>query len=317
MSDRASEPSDAEAFHALLIESYRLQSSSDHAVESPPVDGDAEEFPDSNDHDGSLERPGAETVRDVAPVEPDVDVVSNGNGSENGNGVSADRIPAITDEERPAPFGSDGDRFEEIARVLSHDLRNPLSVARGHLELAKGADPERVDHHLERVDRAHDRIEDLVEDVVGLARSGRHAGEFAPVDLCEAATTAWQMVETCEATLDVEGTIRVVADRSRLGRLLENLFANAITHGGSDVTVSVGCLDGGFYVEDDGQGFTTDHHGRLFEQGYSSTDGHTGLGLSIVRQVADAHGWDVLAKPSDSGGARFEVRGVRTDDERP
>jgi len=77
------------------------------------------------------------------------------------------------------------------------------------------------------------------------------------------------------------------------------------------VTVTVGHLEDGFYVADDGVGVPPDDRAAVFESGYSSGDG-TGLGLSIVRQVATEHGWDVSLVGSDAGGARFEFTGVES-----
>ena len=101
----------------------------------------------------------------------------------------------------------------------------------------------------------------------------------------------------------------------RLGRLLENLFRNALEHGGTDVTVTVRLLEDGLAVEDDGPGVPESERERLFDAGYSTTERGTGFGLRIVRQIADEHGWDVTVGESATGGARFEVTGVETADE--
>jgi signal transduction histidine kinase len=77
------------------------------------------------------------------------------------------------------------------------------------------------------------------------------------------------------------------------------------------VIVTVGDLEDGFYVADDGVGIPPDDREAVFESGYSADDG-TGLGLSIVRQVATEHGWDVSLTGSDAGGARFEFTGVES-----
>jgi signal transduction histidine kinase len=85
---------------------------------------------------------------------------------------------------------------------------------------------------------------------------------------------------------------------------------DAVDHGSDGVTVTVGELPDGFYVEDDGPGIPDGDRGRVFEAGYSTVAGGTGLGLSIVTQVADAHGWDVRVTDGVDGGARFEITGV-------
>jgi signal transduction histidine kinase len=87
---------------------------------------------------------------------------------------------------------------------------------------------------------------------------------------------------------------------------------NAVTHGGSDVTVRVGNLAGGFYIEDDGEGIPASAEADVFEAGYSHTSEGTGFGLSIVNQVSNSHGWTVHLDSSNTGGARFEITGVAT-----
>jgi signal transduction histidine kinase len=83
-----------------------------------------------------------------------------------------------------------------------------------------------------------------------------------------------------------------------------------VEHGGEAVTVTVGALDDGFYVADDGPGIPETERDSIFEAGYSTADDGTGFGLRIVEQVADAHGWTVGVVESEAGGASFEVRGV-------
>lgn len=93
-------------------------------------------------------------------------------------------------------------------------------------------------------------------------------------------------------------------------QLLENLFRNAVEHGGPDVTVEVGALEDGFFVEDDGPGIPSDARDEVFDVGYSSADDGSGFGLSIVRRIATAHGWDISVTEGTDGGARFEITDV-------
>ena len=70
----------------------------------------------------------------------------------------------------------------------------------------------------------------------------------------------------------------------------------------------------GFYVEDDGPGIAADDRKQVFEAGYSSTREGTGFGLSIVKEIVEAHGWEIRVTEGTNGGARFEITGVEFGD---
>jgi Signal transduction histidine kinase len=128
----------------------------------------------------------------------------------------------------------------------------------------------------------------------------------------DVAEECWETVETAAASLTVEAPQTVRADRSRLRQLLENLYRNAVEHGGDDVTVSVDLMTDGFAVADTGPGIPESNRERIFQAGYSTTPDGTGFGLRIVEQVANAHGWEVTVTESEEGGARFEFTGVQS-----
>jgi PAS domain S-box-containing protein len=235
------------------------------------------------------------------------------------------------------------ERLDEFVSVVSHDLRSPLSVASGRLELAL---EERDSEHLEAAATAVERSQHLIADLLSLTTEGDRDVETESVDLGSVAEKSWETVETGPATLVVDADRSIRADRSRLRQLLGNLYRNAVEHasgpdhpprgegassgsaggrsrlsrdpaadGSGDVTVTVGGLADGFYLADDGVGIPSDIREDVFESGYSTHDG-TGLGLSIVSQVAAAHGWEVGLTESADGGARFEFTGVEFADDR-
>jgi signal transduction histidine kinase len=203
------------------------------------------------------------------------------------------------------------DRLEEFASVVSHDLRSPLGVARGRISLAQD-DGELA--HLGPASRSIDRSLELIDDLLSLARAGKEIGEVDAIPLAA-------VVRDCEANVDgavvslAEDLPTVRADRSRLVTLFENLLRNAVEHGGSGVSITVGGLDGGFYLEDDGRGIPADDLDAVFDIGFSSHPDGTGFGLSIAKQIADAHGWVIRATDGSAGGARFEVTGVESASE--
>lgn len=202
------------------------------------------------------------------------------------------------------------DRLEEFASVVSHDLRNPLNVIQGRIELAQD---DCQSDHLDHAATATDRSLELVDDLLLLAREGEHVRDVERVDLDSLVENCWQSVATADATLVVDTDQVIEADSSRLRQLLENLIRNAVEHGGETVTVTVGSLPNGFFVADDGRGISEEVRDRIFDAGYSTTHDGTGFGLNIVKEVAHAHGWEVRATESESGGARFEITGVTVE----
>lgn len=200
-------------------------------------------------------------------------------------------------------------RLEEFATIVSHDLRNPLAVAKGRLALARD---EVESSHIEAVDRAHDRMSVLIDELLGLAKEGEAITERQRVELAQMVENCWQTVGTRNATLVTETTAIVLADVNRLRQLLENLIRNAIEHGGDGVTVTVGDHPNGFYVEDDGPGISPAVRNEIFEPGVSTNAEGTGFGLSIVDRVAEAHGWTVDLAKDDLDNTRFEITTVAT-----
>lgn len=231
---------------------------------------------------------------------------------------------------REAELERQVDRLEEFASVVSHDLRSPLTVAQGHVELIRD---EIAEENLKQLEFAHTRMTEIIEDSLALARGGNEVTEVETVSLGEMAERAWKTVASDEDTLEIEHDLTFEADPERLQRILENLFRNSIEHASSDsrphseteielgfgpqsadtdeidpVTVVVGRLadEDGFFVADSGPGIDPDEREAVFEAGNSGTEMGSGLGLAIVRRIAQAHGWEVSIADSETGGARFE-----------
>jgi PAS domain S-box-containing protein len=209
--------------------------------------------------------------------------------------------------QREQELARQNERLEEVIDAVSHDLRSPLHVATSSLELA---DDTAGDEAIERTKGALDRMDQIINDLVKFAREGEQVDDLEPVDLDSVAKSAWKTAETREATLTCEGSATILANRSRLQRILENLFQNAAKHGGDDVTVFIGPMDDGFYVEDTGVGLDGDDADELFKSGYSTVPESTGFGLSIVKQIVQAHDWEITVTEGRAGGARFEITGV-------
>lgn len=202
-------------------------------------------------------------------------------------------------------------QLEQFAQVLSHDLRNPLAIINGRLDLAQETGERQ---HFEAAQKAVDRMDELIDELLMLTQQGNAVGPQQSVDLELASQDAWQNIRAPDATLRVETNLPIEADPSRLQELLENLFRNAAQHCGSEVRLTVGTIETadsvGFYVADDGPGIPPDERPHIFEWGHTSAESGTGFGLAIVTQIADGHDWEIAVTESDTGGTRFEFTGV-------
>ncbi|NLV01244.1 GAF domain-containing protein [Haloferax alexandrinus] len=266
-----------------------------------------------------------EFILNVVPLSP---------GEERGAGYAI--YTDITERKtRESELERQNERLEEFANIVSHDLRNPLSVARGNLELARETGDE---VRFDTAERALEQMEELIDDLLSLARRGQLVDETERVDLGAVARQAWATTDTGDAELVTSQSVVVDADEDRLAELLSNLFRNAVEHGstgnqtasgdaaehgstgsrdtpddalehdGRDVRVEVGGVDGGFYVEDNGPGIEPERRDEVFEPGETTGEDGIGYGLAIVQSIAEAHGWSAIVTSGTAGGARFEFR---------
>ena len=186
-----------------------------------------------------------------------------------------------------------------------HELRTPITIIQGHLELM-GDDPEEQAEALDIVMNELDRMGRLVNDLVLLMKAERadflqlesvNIPAFTQVLYDKARTLAerdWQL------QIDTEG--RMVADYQRLTGALLNLLNNAAQHTHAADRITLGCRDRGewvtFWVQDTGEGIPEADRARTFErfarvQHAQRRSEGSGLGLSIVRAIAQAHGGDI------------------------
>ncbi|SFR92791.1 PAS domain S-box-containing protein [Halomicrobium zhouii] len=198
--------------------------------------------------------------------------------------------------------------LEAFASLVSHDLRNPLNVVQGRVQLALESGSV---ENLAAASDAADRMERLIDDVVRLTRQGHDIGDVEPVEVADVAAEAWDKLEADGSSLTVETARTVEANPDRFRELLAELFQNAVQHGADDdggVSVRVGDTDGGFFVADDGAGIDPDRRPDVFDEGYTTSTDGTGLGLPLVERIAAAHGWTVTVAESErEEGARFEI----------
>lgn len=204
---------------------------------------------------------------------------------------------------------ADGTDAQRFAESLAHELRSPLGIAATHLELGRETgDPESFD----RVESALERLEETIDGILEVTRQDDVADPtVGPLE--DDVEQAWASLDDPDAELVIEGSAEFHAEHQLVVRALTNLFRNAVEHAPDPVTVRVGITSDGFYVEDDGPGIPPDRRDEVFDWGFTTVDDGTGIGLSIVNEVIDHHGWEVSISQGSMGGARFDITGIDID----
>jgi signal transduction histidine kinase len=219
------------------------------------------------------------------------------------------------------------DELEHCVNTLAHDLRSPLVALLGFSRLLRQDYGERLDdtgaHFLDRIEQAGRTMEALIHDLLELSRIGQPGEHPTMID---PRAVLLQLSAELKPRLDAEGITLVVprdpplvfCDRTRLYQVFSNLIGNAIEHMGEcderTVSVSIG-EDQGFHritVSDRGRGIAAEDHDRIFEAFQSlgaRRDGRrgTGMGLAIVRKIADTRGGRAWVESTPGAGAAFHV----------
>ena len=210
-------------------------------------------------------------------------------------------------------------REREFVADAGHELRTPLALLRTELELAlrQGTSIDELREALARSIDETDRLAQLSEDLLLIARTdqGRFPLRSEPLEASQllgavATRFAWRADEA-RRTLSVEAPdeLPLVGDRLRLEQAIGNLVDNALRYGDGPIRLTASSTNGrvGLHVSDEGAGFPPDFVGRAFER-FARVDsararGGAGLGLSIVRAIAEAHGGSAEAANRRPRGA--------------
>jgi two-component system OmpR family sensor kinase len=238
------------------------------------------------------------------------------------------RIPVEGEDELAGlarTFNEMLDRLEEafasqkaFISDAGHELRTPITIIRGHLEVM-GDDPDERRETLELVADELDRMGRLVNDLLLLAKANRP--DFLEPQTIDLDDLTRELFAKASALAERDwrlasvGSGRIVADRQRLTQALMNLSQNAVAHTGDGDAVELGsALVAGsvrLWVRDTGPGIPEHEQQRIFERfvrldGARAGEG-AGLGLAITRAVAEAHGGRVELESRPGAGARFTV----------
>ena len=215
------------------------------------------------------------------------------------------------------------DDQRELLATVSHELRTPLSRIRLLTEIARdGGEPA---HAFDEIDREVIEIDKLVGDLLASSRIDFSALTTKQICAEEALRRAVTRAGLDESVLEVapeDRDLTLAADPTLLARALSNLLDNAARHGGGATRVALRSSGDAvrFEVEDSGPGLAPGEEQRIFEPFYQGTPGDEsappkgalGLGLALVRRIAEAHGGRALAENRAGGGARMILDLPRT-----
>lgn len=212
--------------------------------------------------------------------------------------------------------------LEQFAYVASHDLQEPLRAVVSYLQLLErryqGQLDERADKYIRHAVEGAHRMQALIEDLLTYSRVGRRGAAFAPTDatlaLDRALTNLRSAIEASDACITVAALPSVLADRSQLTQLFQNLIGNAIKFRGAarpEVRVAA-WREGGawhFVVQDNGIGIEPEYRDRIFAifQRLHTRDEYpgTGIGLAICRRVVERHGGRIWVESALGQGSAF------------
>jgi two-component system, OmpR family, sensor kinase len=202
---------------------------------------------------------------------------------------------------------------------VGHELRTPLTIVRGHLELLDEGTPEEREHTLELVLDELDRMTRLVGELMVLAQS--HRPDFITRQVVDAGELVARVHEKASVLgrrawrLEMNSAGSVNIDGQRITQAMLQLVTNAVNHtnDGDQILLGAGVSDreARFWVHDEGPGITAEQQHRVFQRFYRghapSRSGGSGLGLSIVQAIAEAHGGRVELEGQSGRGARFTI----------
>ncbi len=221
-----------------------------------------------------------------------------------------------------APVRAASDRQRRFVADAAHELRSPIASIRQHAEVA-GAHPASTDVRelATTVTEESVRLQAIVDDLLLLARFDEGALRLAhsEVDLDDVVLAEAVRLRGASAlVIDTRSVAaaRVAGDDRYLARLVRNLGDNAVAHARGRIDLALAASDGHalLTVDDDGPGIPEPEQARVFErfvrvdEARDRSSGGTGLGLPIAREIARAHGGDIVLSTSPLGGLRAEVR---------
>ncbi len=239
-----------------------------------------------------------------------------------GSGRLSHRVDARGEDEVAAvarSFNQAAQRIEDLVRSnrsllanASHELRSPLARLKMAVSMFDHADPAQHEELRREIDRDIRELDELVEEVLLASRlDARSDMQPELVDLL-----GLLVEEAARVGADAGGEdVQVLGEERLLRRALRNLLENARRYGGDEVSADVATLPDGrieISIRDRGPGVPAEFRERIFEPfyrlpGHAERAGGVGLGLSLVRQIAERHGGTVRCEGREGGGTCFVI----------
>ncbi|WP_226483037.1 PAS domain-containing sensor histidine kinase [Natrinema amylolyticum] len=247
--------------------------------------------------------------------ETDVDLISTLVENTRAALDRADRERVLRD--RTAELERQTERLEAVADVLSSDLQRQLEAVADALEEERAGEWE-FPLAGDTVETTLERAEGLVDDVREFARNASRVGTRSRLRLESAVADAVDGSRLDADAVIVDGSAALRADPDRFVHLLETAFDGAVARADGDVTVRVGLVgfdDGGsrgFFILDDAAEIPPDARDRVLDPTADDETAIDGIGLALVRAIADAHDWECTVTDGNNGGTRIEIRDVTT-----
>jgi len=232
------------------------------------------------------------------------------------DGVEYGCVLLFTDVQHDLTTTDRTEYLEEFVSVLTHDLRNPVQIAKGWISNID-TESESEQEATTRALRALERIESMVDKTVAISKQrdvtvGTTVLPFRA--LCE---ECWQDIETGDSELVFDDEFNLLCDEDMTASLLRNVFMNAVLHNDDPVTVRVGIEDRlatstrgnsekeAFYIRDSGQGLSQDEKKRLVEYSKMTSETWEETGLACISNVAAAHNWTIDVRDEYVNGLKL------------
>lgn len=206
------------------------------------------------------------------------------------------------------------DRLDNVVDIMSHDLRNLMSVAMSRSEILIH---NYNDENAKSIKKSLNRMDNLISDSVELAEGGKKVVDFKSINLKRLLEKCKENAIGDKAELECADKVVIKADKDKLSNLIENIYNNAIEHNDKqDLILRSGAIEeNGFYIEDNGKGIPEEEREKVLKSGYKGDNSSgSGLGLKIVDEIVKSHDWSLEITESASGGARFEITGVEIEE---